>query len=271
MVAVSFLIFTMWMSAGCRSLASTPVGTSPMTEGPTPTRIPTPANTRHVSFQNIGFDYEVSLAQEITGASVPGYSAPGFPSFPTHVKFDLPGYPVVGEAQTPRIEIYPFDEYAQLSSDFQARAGRLQRFLIEKPAVSPGQDEIPVLIFSGLAQIIHTQFQYLSFQDGNGLRFITMYALGDTPITNSKIFYVYQGLSDDGRFYVIAIFPVAADILPESEQSLSSEQQQALLQKMDDFKAYAEEITLQLDRLQPRDFLPDLNVLDALIQSMTIQ
>jgi hypothetical protein len=270
--AASLLIFGVWLLTGCRSPASMPAdGTPPLTDAPPPTDIPTPANTRHASFQNISFDYEASLAKEITGSRVPGYSAPGFPGFPEYVKFDLPGYPTANEAQIPRIEIYPVDEYIQLSPDFQNKAERLKQLLAEKPAMLPGKDEIPVVIFSDLAQVIHAQVQYLSFQNGYGLRFITMYAQDDTPITNTRIFYVYQGFTNDGRFYVIAILPVFADILPDVEQNLSEQQQQELLQKLDDFAAYVEETTQQLDDLQARDFAPNLNFLDALIQSLIVK
>lgn len=270
--ACLFLVGT-WMLAGCRSSVATTTGSvTPAGTEWQPTRIPTLQNINPVSFEGIRFDYEPSLAQAINTSLVPSYSAPGFTSSPEYVKFDFSGYPITNEAQAPRIEIYSVEEYARLSSDFQNKAEQLKRLLAERPVELPDDAEIPVLIFSDVTQIVHVQIQYLPFQSGSGMRFIAAYKqIYDPPITNSRIFYVFQGFTDDDQLYVIAILPVAADILPVSEQSLSPQQQEELVKKLDDFDAYVDEIVQQLNGLQPRDFFPDLSLLDALVQSLGMQ
>ncbi|MFZ6031022.1 MAG: hypothetical protein ACOYYS_25225 [Chloroflexota bacterium] len=267
------LIVGLWALAGCRfSAATTDTPAAPTSTIWQPTHIPTPSARERVSFEGVGFDYEPSLAQEVHPSVVPAYIAPGFTSSPEYIKFDFSGYPAQNDAQAPRIEVYAVEAYADLSSSFRSKAEQLKRFLAEKPVALPADAEIPVLIFSDVTQVVRVQVAYLPFQNGSGVRFIAAYKqVYDPPITNSRIFYVFQGFTDDGKFYVIAIFPVAADILFDSEKSLSPDQQAQLVKQMDDFDAYVEETTQRLEKLAPRDFLPNLSLLDALLQSLHIQ
>lgn len=45
--------------------------------------------------------------------------------------------------------------------------------------------------------------------DGGGIRYLTQFGQAAGLITNPELFYTFQGLTDDGAYYVAAVFPVA--------------------------------------------------------------
>ena len=50
--------------------------------------------------------------------------------------------------------------------------------------------------------------EYLKFENGSGVRYLTMYGQGFAPINNHDLFYSFQGLTADGRYWVSVIMPV---------------------------------------------------------------
>ena len=58
---------------------------------------------------------------------------------------------------------------------------------------------LPIL---NAAQVFHAQTKYLDFNDGSGVGFVTYYAQDVSPVTRDQIFYSFQGLTDNGKYYV---------------------------------------------------------------------
>jgi hypothetical protein len=80
------------------------------------------------------------------------------------------------------------------------------------------------------------------------------------------LFYTFQGLTDDGATYVAAYFPVTLPALPDSGQ-LSEAEWAAL---MEDWQGYLAQTTELLNGQLTTAFTPDLAVLDALINSISV-
>ena len=165
----------------------------------------------------------------------------------------------------PQIKVYPV---ASLESDelTRARAEALRELLEAKPA-SPA-DEIPVLPLINAAQVFRAQVRYLDFQNGSGVRFITQYRQDPAPVTDEETFYTFQGLTDDGAYYVVASFPLATAVLPDTISFESQEFRE--FEKMD-FQEYLKEQAGMLDALPSDGFDPDLAILDQIIASLEIQ
>ena len=77
----------------------------------------------------------------------------------------------------------------------------------------------------------------------------------------------FQGLTEDGRFYVSMRWPITTSALPNDMAELTPEQQQAI---NDDFDAYMQGTAEMLNGLAPSDWNPNLDQLDALIASFTL-
>ncbi len=92
------------------------------------------------------------------------------------------------------------------------------------------------------------------------------------PINNNELFYHFQGLTDDDKYYIFAILPITAPILPENEKPDASIPEGGIPIPTDTGvnNNYYFSVTEKLNSLSPDTFTPSLNSLDALIQSITV-
>ena len=56
----------------------------------------------------------------------------------------------------------------------------------------------------------------IKFQVPEGVRFLTEYAQYPASANNQDLFYQFQGLSRDGAYYIVAIFPITVPVLAET-------------------------------------------------------
>jgi hypothetical protein len=197
---------------------------------------------------------------------------------PAHLRFSfdnqtLPNLGGVSPHQ-PQLLIYPVDAYQQIyadagSDEVSQRIEALQALLQERPETIDG--EIPVLPgFGDAEQMLKARVNYLDFNGGSGVRFITHYGIDTTPITEHGVFYTFQGLTDDGQYYIAYYHPAPTTLLPNDFELLED-----LLEDYnafeENFGAYLQEITEQLDAAGSADFSPDLADIDAMLESLQIQ
>ena len=149
---------------------------------------------------------------------------------------------------------------------FGTRIDGLRELLATKPDLPA--DEIPVLPWINAAQVFRAQVSYLDFQNGSGVRFITHYRQDAAPVTDEEIFYTFQGLTDDGAYYVVASFPLSTAVLPDT---LSFESQEFREFEQKNYEEYLREQVRVLEVLPSGEFEPDLAILDDIVASLEIQ
>ena len=220
-----------------------------------------------VSFGPANFSYDLSIASAVTTTHIagqnPGSDTPYWGIFPDYDEYNLVGYLSKNTYHKPRIEIYPVAEYEQINPGAKDVIEALKQLLADKPR-SP--DRVPLLPLFNAAQVFHAQLQYLSFQTGKGVRFVTQYDQAPLPINNLEIFYTFQGLTDDGKYYITALLPVSIGLLPDSDQVTP-----ALQQQLADFETYLKDVTQKIDNAKPQDFMPNLSMLDSMVQSLSVK
>ena len=165
----------------------------------------------------------------------------------------------------PQIKVYPVASMGS-SEIIKVRVEPLRELLETKPA-SPAE-EIPVLPLINAAQVFRSQVRYLDFQNGSGVRFITQYRQDPAPVTDEEIFYTFQGLTDDGAYYVVASFPLSTALLPDT---LDFESQAFREFEQKNYEEYLKEQVRVLDALPAGQFEPDLAILDQIVASLEIQ
>jgi hypothetical protein len=113
----------------------------------------------------------------------------------------------------------------------------------------------------------------IQFQNGSGVRELTQYDQYPAPINNRELFYHFEGLTSDARYYVIAILPITAPVLAEDEKAESPVPAGGIPIPPDTgpTDVYYFSVTEKLNSLQPDSFTPPLNTLDALIQSILVK
>jgi len=138
--------------------------------------------------------------------------------------------------------------------------------LLEARPANPAPP-LPILPQMPATNDFAAQVSYLDLADGGaGVRFVGRFAQDVSPIENYQLRYIFQGLSGDGQFLIVAQLPITTTALPEEPQAMDGD-------AYDDFAAnyetYLAETTAAFDNLAASDFTPDLTVLDAMLLSVT--
>jgi hypothetical protein len=194
---------------------------------------------------------------------------------PGHLQVMLGDYYVLqGKFHQPQIYVYPATEYAVLVPAAFESMHRL-RNVMNVSSASISADQLPGVPFFNAAQVFASNIQFISFQNGNGIRFLTEYAQYPAPVNNHELFYHFQGFSDDGESYIVAILPVTVPVLAESSDPgavlpTGGVPYPDITNADAGVQDYYASITKLLDATIPDAFTPTLNRLDALIQSMLI-
>jgi len=237
------------------------------------------SNPNDVVYGNVSLIIPQGLATNALAGTVPALTdtqqwspwdvAPG------HIKILVDNYAQFSN-QDAEILVYPAQEFESTSDMVKENIQRLQA--LENKSALLAAENMPSIPFFNAGQVFAAQMQMVSFEDGAGVRLVTQYASGIVPVNNSELFYHFQGLTNDGKYYVIAILPTSADFLPPDETKYTIDSPTVLdfpgyykpNATGDDFKAYFKAVTDKLNTVPPQNFKPPLTTLDAFIQSITI-
>lgn len=226
-----------------------------------------------VSFNGVGFNYD-SLAQTVTGEVVPAqpYSEPqpGGSGNPNYIRFIFDHennedfYPPTGRY----LLVYPTEGYQHFlqQNDFPSdwSPTTLQQLLTEEPA-SPSA--IPIAPVPNASQVFCAQIEYLNFTGGKGVRFVTSYAQDVSPITNQNLIYTFQGLTNDGKYWVSFFYPVTTPLLPDTYEDAKITNYNTFARTYENYLATT---TAKLNAAGTSNFKPDLYDLDDVIKTLTI-
>ncbi|MGA2820077.1 MAG: hypothetical protein ABSF61_05405 [Anaerolineales bacterium] len=220
------------------------------------------------AFENVSFQFDPSLAESAKGAALPAISAsdPNAPPFavsPAHIKFSFTGYAHPSN-MTPELNVYPVADFSQLSPQAKTEIGDLAKLLSSH---NLSAETLPFLPSQNAAQMMHARVSFLAFQNGTGVRYLTQYAQAYVLINNQWLFYTFQGLTSDGKYYVSAVLPVSCSQLSNQDFPADKAQQDQL---MNNFAGYIGGVVAQLDGLGSDQFKPPLEHLDSLIQSLGV-
>jgi hypothetical protein len=218
------------------------------------------------TYEGVTFNIDPSLIKSASGQVIPGKpasaDAPYWDIYPQYVSIALDGYPVTKSVYTPQIVVYPVEEYRQISQAASQTLDDLTKFLEEKPTDG---SKIPVLPLRNDMQSFNSNVQFLAFQNGRGVRFLTMYAQGPVPVNNASVFYAFQGLTNDGRYFVSVVLPITNPDLPDTPE-ISGKQADG----MADYPSYISKLVILLNQKPGDSFTPDLAILDTLVESLRI-
>jgi hypothetical protein len=238
------------------------------------TPIIVPTNTTSsggvVTFNNVSFIVPLGVAKDAKAETVAAVTdinnSPWWQVAPEHLKFSLTDYQLQDKFLQPQISVYPAEEYAKLNSNAADQIQKLKAIIAGAPLT---KDAMPNWVMNA-AQLLAAKMQVINFQNGRGVRFLTQYDQYPAIINNHELFYHFQGLTHDGKYYVVATLPVTSSILPEDEQPESPVPAGGVSAARGTDDAYYEAVTKALDAMYEDSFNPSLFQLDALIESITV-
>lgn len=192
---------------------------------------------------------------------------------PEHVFFTFSGYAVADDEQAvrPKFIVFPAQGYEELNPGGSISLPKL-RALLASPSMPINVESAPAVPFFNAGQILVAQGKLVQFESGNGVRMISHYTQFPSPITQTGQAYHFQGLTSDGKYYVVAVFPIHSPLQstadnPSADGIVFPDFASAAPGEMD---AYYLAITDKLNAADPASFSPSLAQLDALIQSIQI-
>jgi len=207
-----------------------------------------------VEFNGIAFAYDPALAERVTPRLVSGEEYMGT-RLPDYIRFDFDTNPRGGiVARQASIRVFRMRDLEQIN-------------LMYKAAVA-AREPMPLI---NATRVLRVQDKLVSFQNGKGERAIVYYAQDLGPLTNKGLFYSYQGVTDNGLYYVSATFPVAASVLPNTfadgfpGMPTTGPGDPGYMEAVNRFNHDATE---RLEQLSASDYQPNLQTLDAVIRSL---
>jgi heat shock protein HslJ len=142
---------------------------------------------------------------------------------------------------------------------------------IQSPPPTAGLPALPPEQISGyndLAVQIGRAQSDVDSASRSGYRFVGRWAQDANPVTaESRLWYTYQGFTNDGQYLVNFFYPVTTAKLPKQADLTGAEMDKFNSDPQGYIKAQAE----MLNALAPADWQPDLSQLDALVGSLRIQ
>ena len=245
---------------------------SPPVEIPQPTQTVLPGGTP-VSFENASLLIPDGLGGGMGEriAAVNADSGAPWEAGPAFIKFTLTAYPLQGTMWSPEIRIYPVEEYRLIDPRVGGKLDEIRSIISNPGGNLP--DHLPFLPFVNAGEDFYAQMHVVNFQNGSGIGYLTQFDQAPIPINNQEMFYTYQGLSQDGRFFVSATFPVNAAFLPADGSQNTSTPADGIpvdWNNFENFPTYMTAIAQKISATDPNAFMPPLPALDALIQSIVI-
>lgn len=237
----------------------------------------TPVTNTLVTFGRLTLEIPSSVANGASGteiAPVTNEDAAYWEKTPGHLQVSLNDYYVLqGKFHQPQIYVYPAMPYVELSPAAFESMHRLRNVMNPAAPITP--DQLPAVPFFNAAQVFASNIERISFQNGSGIRFLTEYAQYAAPVNNHELIYHFQGFTDDGEYYIVAIFPITAPVLVETSDPGAAVPAGGIAypdinDPNADFQSYYASIADLLNAAPPDAFTPSISQLDALIQSMWV-
>jgi hypothetical protein len=190
-------------------------------------------------------------------------------TYPAHTELTIQNYPLTHTQSPPMIYIYPVDRFSELLPDVLPR-----RVSDLEGIISDGALSSPVLPFLPPIPLKQTFFSHetvLSFNSGRGVRYITQYNEFDNVISSRTIFYTYQGLTDDGMYWVAVTLPISNPILPADDDSPWPPEGYTHESWLQNYDSYVGEVKEAIGSQAPDSFYPTVNILDSLVLNISVR
>ncbi|MBI3166362.1 MAG: hypothetical protein IPG44_08225 [Anaerolineales bacterium] len=237
---------------------------------------PTQPSGITVSFQNISLVIPDGLAGGASSELVPAAdetNAGPWGISPEYVEFVLMDYPLTGNSLPPVIRIYPAQDYAAVNPWAKNSLEKLQAILAN-PSMPLTNENLSTIPFNGAAgQQYAAQAKILPLNNGNGVRMVSQYGQFPGHVVNNGSYYHYEGLTGDGKYMIAVMLPILLPLQSTAENPDADgiPYPSDPVQDENGMNAYYQGVVDLLNSASPDSFQPNLNALDALVQSIQIK
>ncbi len=186
-----------------------------------------------------------------------------FPAFEKGARYFYPAtssvciIPLTDDSVANFPQAYPYLNEAAL---------KLRKLLERRPLKFQAAKDINDLPFNNAGGSIESRVQYLEFQTGTGVLFLTQYSqeMLPNPVNNEELTCNFQGLTNNGKYYVAARLGLGHPSLPRGidfTEQITRDKHWRYLRKDEQ----------KLNTFKEDSFQPSLKSLKALISSISVR
>lgn len=190
---------------------------------------------------------------------------------PAYTSFFFPTFDRQNVDYQPELRIYEVSGDMSMYTYPLNMLGELQTAITERPEPITWFDPAP----------LHVHQKYLDFSNGTGIRGLVQYMQDRFFYTNNGLTYEFNGLTQDGRYFVSFRYPVTVSFLMDLASSDPASNTNPLAiaipewpanyeQQLPIIEAYNNEALLRFEQMGDDGAFPNLALLDALVQSLQI-
>jgi len=185
------------------------------------------------------------------------------------------------QKQVAYLSVYPIKDYRRMyaiseehQKGFDEAINDLRKITKDKNFRWNG--EITYLPYYDASQAFQAKVKHFSFIDGKGILYLTHWDIGYTLVSNENLEYIYQGLTNNEKYYVVAGLYVDVEVLPDSspEEFEGYEIPWGRLEDKIEIKRrkeYHAKIAKRLENLKPNEFQPNLKYFEEIVSSLKIE
>jgi hypothetical protein len=132
---------------------------------------------------------------------------------------------------------------------------------------------MPFLPMWEACQAFVAHVRYVNFKNGRGVFFLTQWNTETSQVVNAGLEYVFQGITNDGRYWIYAEFSVSAPSLlngDEPEVRAWDTENYLLPHNSEKYQEYLRPVVAKLEATPDNEFRPNLRLLEQLIESLRI-
>jgi len=163
------------------------------------------------------------------------------------------------------IRVFPVEAFVKVYKQAGPGFARL-RLALDTNAIQAGS-EVPFVPFVDAHSAFVEHVSFLRFQNGRGFVFLTQWMIEPDSIGKSLV-YVFQGLTDDGRSYVLATIPLRSRMAFEPFPYRKGEPYEDTLKR---HVPYSSKIATQVRKSTDLEFVPDLATAREMFRSIRIR
>lgn len=161
------------------------------------------------------------------------------------------------------ISVFSLKDYADLAPVADEEVNALLDML-DSQTFPEGLEEPPNVPIVTTARPFQAAPEFINFQNGRGVRYVTTYAQNTIVVIGYTPIYEFMGVTNDGQWLVTAKVPITTGLFPTMTPDEVPYTDETYLD-------YLRDVEARIDNANNYDFHPRLPVLDSMIESLLVE
>lgn len=236
---------------------------------PEPTEQPSPTPEPDFRYEHLSLNYHPSLASCLWGETIPENLPDDQYAYDfaeaQHIRVNFDDFIIGEHFHTPVIRVYDAACYQEISDHSVENMSLLATLLAARPE---NPEFLPFLPLVPTAKFYIAQMEYIGFEGGSGVRYLCQMGQAMWPVNNMNLFYTFQGMTNDGQYYVSAMLPVNHAELSYDGSEAGTDWEPYYSEEA--WNEYHALVVSDLNGYPPESYQPSLLLYDDMFQSVRI-